>query len=237
MHGRLHGKIALIIEGDSEIAAAAAVRFAREGARVALCGRDAESLEEAATAVADAGGSAYVLQADPSHDAQLSAALEQAIGQFGTLDVLICCPPEPSGERRARPDLAASKALVTMAARGGGSIVLVAIPAGASGRSGGDSSLSSLESTARRLASEGAPRAVRVNVVAPGLVATERMLAGFTDPTGRKNAEQSVPLGRLGRPDEIAAAIAFLASEDAGYITGVTVAVDGGYSAAARREH
>jgi NAD(P)-dependent dehydrogenase (short-subunit alcohol dehydrogenase family) len=236
MHGRLHGKIALILEGDSEIAAAAAVRFAREGARVALCGRDAESLEETATAVADAGGSAYVLLADPDHDAQLSAVLDQAIGQFGTLDVLICCPPEHGKGRQAGVDLAASKALVSMAARGGGSIVLVAPPTGDSGPSAADSPLSSVEASARRLALDGASRAVRVNVVAPGLVATERMLAGFTEPSGRKNAERSVPLGRFGRADEIAATIAFLASDDAGYITGVTVTVDGGCSAAARRE-
>jgi NAD(P)-dependent dehydrogenase (short-subunit alcohol dehydrogenase family) len=236
MHGRLHGKIALIIEGDSEIAAAAAVRFAREGARVALCGRDPESLEETATAVADAGGSAYVLLADPDHDAQISAVLDQAIGQFGTLDVLICCPPEHGKERQAGVDLAASKALVSMAARGGGSIVLVAPPTGDSGPSAADSPLSSVEASARRLALDGASRAVRVNVVAPGLVATERMLAGFTEPSGRQNAERSVPLGRFGRADEIAATIAFLASDDAGYITGVTVTVDGGCSAAARRE-
>lgn len=236
MHGRLHGKIALIIEGDGEIAAAAAVRFAREGARVALCGRNAEALEETATAVADAGGNAYVLAADPNHDAQLSAVLDQAIGQFGTLDALICCPADDGGGKTVEADLVASKALVTMAARGGGAIVLVAPATDAGGRPAADTSLASVEAIARRLALEGASRAVRVNVIAPGFVATERLLAGFKDPSGRKSAEHSVPLGRFGRPDEIAAGIAFLASDDARYITGITVAVDGGYGAAAGRE-
>ena len=224
MHGRLHGKIALLLEGDGEIAAATAVRFAREGARVALCGREAEGLEDVATAVADAGGNAYVLQVDPSHDAQISAVLDEATGQFGTLDILICCPADRHDGRQGSAELAASKALVVMAARGGGSIVMVAHSTRPDGRS-------PTEASARRLAVEGAPRAVRVNVVAPGLIATERLLGGFTDATGRKEAEQSVPLGRLGRPDEIAAAIAFLASDDASYITGVTIAVDGGCEA------
>jgi NAD(P)-dependent dehydrogenase (short-subunit alcohol dehydrogenase family) len=231
MHGRLHGKITLILEGDGEIAAATAVRFAREGARVALCGRNAETLEEVATAVADAGGGAYVLQADPGHEAQISAVFDQALGQFGTLDVLVCFPPEPGTERRDGTELAASKALVIMAARGGGAIVAVAAPTRCDHGSVPAASLVPLEASARRLALEGAARGVRVNVVAPGLVSTEDLLASLADPMGRRSAEQTVPLGRLGHPDEVAAAIAFLASDDASYITGVTVAVDGGCEA------
>jgi meso-butanediol dehydrogenase/(S,S)-butanediol dehydrogenase/diacetyl reductase len=226
MHGRLHGKIALILEGDGEIAAATAVRFAREGARVILCGRDAESLEDAATAVADAGGSAYVLQADCGHNGQVAAVLDQAIGQFGTIDILVCCPAE-HGAPRAGGEAAASQALVTMAARGGGSITIVAPPI-TGGRAATDAARTAAASGVRRLALEGAARAVRANLVVPGLIGTERRIGGFADASARKSAEQSIPLGRFGHPDEIAATIAFLASDDAGYITGATIIVDGG---------
>jgi meso-butanediol dehydrogenase/(S,S)-butanediol dehydrogenase/diacetyl reductase len=227
MHGRLHGKIVLILEGEGEIAAATAVRFAREGARVALCGRDAESLEETATAVADVGGSAYVMQADAGHEAQLSAVLDEAVGQFGMLDVLVCCPPK-HGTTKTAGESTARKALVTMAARGGGSIVLVAPSTSDDERPNGDTGRAALEAATRRLAVEGASHAVRANLVVPGLIQTEHRLASLADPAARKAAEQAVPLGRFGRPDEIAAAIAFLASDDASYITGATVTVDGG---------
>jgi len=230
MHGRLHGKIALILEAEGEIAAAAAVRFAREGARVALCGRAAQGLEETATAVADAGGNAYVLQADAARETQISAVLDEAVGQFGTLDILVCCPNE-RGTRRTAAEPAARKAMLTMAARGGGSIVIVARPSSGDEPQGAEESRPMLEAVARRLALEGAPRSVRVNVVAPGLIGTERYLGSFDDPAARKAAEQTVPLGRFAQPDEIAAAIAFLASGDAGYLTGVTMIVDGGCDA------
>jgi NAD(P)-dependent dehydrogenase (short-subunit alcohol dehydrogenase family) len=230
MHGRLHGKIALILHGDGEIAAATSVRFAREGARVALCGRDAVSLEETATAVADAGGSAYVLQADPGNDAQVSAVLDESLDQFGTLDILVCCPAE-SGARKASAEPAAQKALAAMAVRGGGSIVIVAPMPNPDDTRVCDSGQGAMEALARKLAVEGAPRAVRVNVLAPGLIATEHFLGSFEDPADRKKAEQGIPLGRFALPDEIAAAIAFLASDDAAYITGVTVTVDGGRDA------
>jgi len=232
MHGRLHGKIALLLEGESEIAAAAAVRFAREGARVALCGRDTERLEEVATAVADAGGSAYILQADVGHDAQIDAVFDQVIGEFGTLDVLVYCPSQRGA---TRAESAARKALVTMAARGGGAVVVVTPPTGSADPSSRETPPASLEALVRHLALEGAGRAVRVNMVAPGLVATERLVAGFTDPSQRTSAEHSVPLGRFARPDEIAAAIAFLASDDASYISGVTLRVDGGCAAVRNR--
>lgn len=228
MHGRLHGKVALILEGESEIAAAAAVRFAREGCRLALCGRDAARLEEVATAVADTGGSAYVLQADPSHDTQLSAVIDESIGQFGTIDVLVCCTAGRGAKSQAGAERAVAKALVAMAARGGGSIVVVA-PADAAA-----AVLAGIVDCVEKLALEGAARGVRVNVVLPGLVATEELLGGLGGPTGRKRAEESVPLGRLAQPDEVAAAIAFLASDDAGYITGTTVTVDGGRDARKR---
>jgi meso-butanediol dehydrogenase/(S,S)-butanediol dehydrogenase/diacetyl reductase len=230
MHGRLHGKIALILEGDGEIAAATAVRFAREGARLALCGRDGERLEETATAVADVGGSAYVLQADAAHETQISAVLDEVVSQFGTLDVIVCCPNE-HGASRTTAEPAARKAMLTMAARGGGSIVIVARPASGSGPQDGDESRPVLESLVRRLALEGAPRAVRANLLAPGLVGTERFLGTFDDSAASKAAEEAVPLGRFAQPDEIAGAIAFLSSEDAAYLTGVTVIVDGGCDA------
>lgn len=231
MHGRLHGKIALIVEGDNEIAAATAVRFAREGARVALCGRNGTKLEETATAVADAGGTAYVLHADPDREAQVVAVIDEAVNRLGTLDVLVCCTLE-SGAGASVAEPAGKKALLAMAARGGGAIVIVAPPASAAAAARPfDGGRASLEGLIRRLAVDGGVHSVRTNLVVPGLVGTEDFLGGFAEPAATKVAQDTVPLHRFGRPDEVAAAIAFLSSDDAAYITGVSVIVDGGRAA------
>jgi NAD(P)-dependent dehydrogenase (short-subunit alcohol dehydrogenase family) len=125
-------------------------------------------------------------------------------------------------------------ALPILAEQGGGSIVNVSSNAGHLGHPGIGAyaaAKAALESLTRTAAVEAAAHAVRVNSIALGVIATEGTLAAFAEPKARAAMQAAIPLGRFGEPDEIAAAIAFLVSDDASYVTGACLVVDGGQRA------
>jgi 2-hydroxycyclohexanecarboxyl-CoA dehydrogenase len=243
---RFEGKVALVTGGAGGIGAATSSRLAAEGARVAVCDLDGDAARELA---ADLGGAG--LDLDVRSRESVAAAVAATERQLGPVDVLVNnagvagelfftqTPPEVWDHMLAvnlHGVLAVTHAVLPgMHDRGGGAIVNVASEAGRVG-----SQLSVVYSATKAgvigftkaLAKESARFGVRVNAVAPGPIDTQmvrgaevlgeigaRMVQGMVDSTAMK---------RLGEPDEVAAAIAYLASEEASYVTGETVGVSGG---------
>ncbi|MDN6876162.1 glucose 1-dehydrogenase [Pseudomonas citronellolis] len=246
--GKLNDKIALVTGGNSGIGLATAQRFAREGATVVITGRRRQVLDEA---VGQIGGNALGICADAGRLADIDA-LYQRIGQlFGRLDVLVANAGiirPAAGEQvdEAQFDeqfdinvkgvfYSIQKALPLL--RDGGSIVLVSSIAHLKALDAHvvyAASKAAVRSFARSWAAELRQRNIRVNCLSPGPVLTpiigkmgigDEQFAAF-----ERQVAGQIPLGRLGRPEELANAALFLASDDSSFVTGVDLCVDGGLS-------
>ncbi len=250
MAGRLEGKIAIVTGGGTGIGAATARLFAREGAHVVVCGRRREPLEAVTKTIAGEGGRAEWRSLDVSDEAAAAELIRDTARRRGRLDVLV----QNAFQMVAAPIAQMSTvdwhacfkttldavffglraALPLMGAQGGGSIVNVSSTAGHAGQAflaGYASAKAALENLTRTAAVEGAPERVRVNAVAPGLVATEGTEAAFADPAARRAMESMIPLGRFATPDEIASGMLYLASDEASFVTGACLVIDGGQRA------
>ena len=237
----------LVTGGSSGIGLAAAHRFAQQGARVVLVARNEERLRAAMTTLPGTGHDVRV--ADATDEDAMAVLLKSLKEQFGALHVGVCC----AGAHAVRP-LAVSRAknfeelyrqnvisavntirpLIKSMPAEGGAIVLVSSVAGLRGSAAAaaySAAKGALLSLTRSLAVEFAARRIRVNVVIPGVVETpmSEEFLGTLPPEQRDALVRSHPLG-LGRPDDVAAAIVFLASADARWMTGAELVVDGGLS-------
>jgi meso-butanediol dehydrogenase/(S,S)-butanediol dehydrogenase/diacetyl reductase len=250
MGERLEGKVVLITGGGSGIGAAMARRFAHEGARVVICGRRREPLDRLVGALAAAGLAAEAVPADVADEGQVASLVGDTARRHGRLDVLVSNAFQMSvgpveglsttdWHHNFRVTLDAvffglRAALPVMREQGRGAIVNVSSTAGLAGQSGlaaYASAKAALENLTRTAAVEAAPFGVRVNSLCPGVIATEGTLAAFGDAKLRRAMERQIPTGRFGTPEEVAAAALFLASDDASYVTGATLIVDGGQRA------
>jgi citronellol/citronellal dehydrogenase len=243
------GRVAIVTGGGSGIGAATALLLARLGASVAIAGRKVERLKAMAAEVGEASGrTCLAVPTDVRNEQQVSALVEQVLRHFGRIDVLINC----AGGTLMSPlkDLTtkmwdASFALNVDAAyyctreagrhflaQRSGVIVNVSSLAGVHGTKAGahySAAKAALQMFTRVSAAEWGPHGVRVNCVAPGMILSELATQHLRD--SKIDIEAGVatfPLRRAGRPDEVANAIAFLASDAASYITGETLAVGGG---------
>ncbi len=253
---RLAGKNALVTGASSGIGRAIAIRFAREGANVAINyhsgAAEAEVTRQAVCDAHRAGGNpngrTIVIGADVSDEDQVKAMFRQTLDAFGSLDVLVnnagIQAPCPSHELEAAdfdrilavnlrgPFLCAREALRHFLARGKGGVILnnssvheiIPKPTYLSY----SISKGGMENLTRTLALEYADRGIRVNAVGPGAIVTPMNNSWIDDPKMRAEVEGHIPMGRSGDPDEIAAVFAFLASDEASYITGQTIFACGG---------
>jgi meso-butanediol dehydrogenase/(S,S)-butanediol dehydrogenase/diacetyl reductase len=248
--GRVQGKVVIVTGGGSGIGAATAKLLAREGAHVVLCGRRRAPLDAVVKGVAGQGGRAEAHVADVTDEAQFRALVEQTAARHGRLDVLVnnayamyAAPIQSLSAEQWRENFTTTldaaffgirAALGVMGRQGGGSIVNVSSTAGHAGQAGlagYSTAKAALENLTRNAAVEGAPLGVRVNTLAPGVIATEGTEAAFADPRMRRAMERMIPLGRLGRPEEIASGILFFASDESSFATGSCLVIDGGQRA------
>lgn len=249
MQGSLQGKVAFITGGGSGIGAATAERFAQEGARVVICGRRQEPLDQVVARIHAGGGEAEAVLADVSDEQAFVGALEAAAKRHGQLDILVNNAMaftwgsiEETNTEQWRANFTTSvdgtfwgtrTALQLMKAHGGSIVNLSSIcgELGTPWMSGYSASKAAVTNFSRAAAAEGAPYGVRVNVVIPAVVETPATAGMLSDDNARKNTEKLIPMGRVGQPEELANAILFLASDQASYVTGATLPVDGGRSA------
>lgn len=245
---RMRGKTAVVTGAGSGLGRATALRLAAEGAHVACADRAADHARETATAIADAGGEALALEVDVTDAEACARMIEATLRRFGALTTLVNSAgiagpagPEPAVEAwRHVVDvnltgtwLAAQAARGALAADGHGSVINLASIYGVTGGSRSPAYAASkggVTNLTRQLALQWAP-AIRVNCVCPGHVETPLTAAVMADPAWRASTLPKYPLGRFGTVDDVAAAILYLASDEAAFITGVALPVDGGYTA------
>jgi NAD(P)-dependent dehydrogenase (short-subunit alcohol dehydrogenase family) len=252
--GRLDGKIALITGAGRGMGRVAAELFAAEGARVAVADRVVEEGEAAVAAIRATGGEAVFVPVDVADAAQVEAMVAATVAAFGGLHVLYNNAgifPADDGGATETPEptwdtvmdvnlkgvwLGCKYGIPAMLDSGGGSIVnvasFVALMGAATAQIAYTASKGGVLSMTREIAVEHARRGVRANALCPGPIETELLAALMADPAHRQRRLVHIPMGRLGRADELAKAALFLASDDSSFMTGASLVVDGGITAA-----
>ncbi len=243
---RLKDRTAIVTGGSRGIGEAIANRLADEGARVAVCAsRSLDRAEAVARGIEGRGGSALALQADVSNPAHVKALFKSVLDRWGALDILVnnAGIARDGLLMRLKPDdwdavldvnlkgafLCMQAAVRPMMRARSGRIINISSVTGLMGnpgQAGYTAAKSGLIGLTKTAAKELAGRGITANVVAPGYIPTE-MTEKLPDSLKEKILEQ-VPLGTPGKPEDIAAAVAFLASGDAAYVTGQVLVVDGG---------
>jgi 3-oxoacyl-[acyl-carrier protein] reductase len=254
----LSGKCALVCAASKGLGKAAALALAQAGARVAICARGREPLEAAADEIRAAGGSFVMpIVADVGRAEDVQRLVASASTELGAIDVLVTnTGGPPSGRFESIPDgdwIASFDSIVMSAVRlcraviphmrqrGGGRIIhvtSVSVKQPIEGLVLSNALRAAVTGLSRTLANELAGDRILVNCLAPGYTATDRVAQlnraaaareGIATEEVLARLEQQIPLGRLGTPEEFAAAVTFLASPAASFITGTTLQVDGGY--------
>ncbi|MCG8348600.1 MAG: glucose 1-dehydrogenase [Chloroflexales bacterium] len=250
-------KVVLVTGGSSGVGQATAVVFGRQGIRVIVTGRNSKGLDETVEHVRQAGGVAQKITADISEPNDIQRMIEQALAVYGQLDILVNNAGTqgevaPLVDQRlasfqevfdtnvrsvflcmkyAIPHLLNQRGAIVNIASGGG---LVGVP----GASVYCASKHAVIGMTKVAALDYATAGLRVNAVCPGGVDTpmlQRFFESIPDPDARRQAREEFnathPIGRIAKPEEVAAAVVFLCSPDAAFITGTTLSVDGGYVA------
>lgn len=251
---RFEQQVAVVTGASRGIGRAVAEAFAREGAHVVLVSNDAQQGEAAARALEAAGGSALFVSADVSREADIRQMIDAAVQRWGRLDILVnnagiymqgdvTQTSLPDWERIMNTNLTSAflcthYAVPIMIQQGGGAVVNVASEAGLVGIKGQvvyNVSKAGMIALTKSCAVDLAERGVRVNCVCPGTTDTplvREAVSRAPDPAAaRRFLEQVRPMNRLGTSDEIASAVLYLASREAGYATGAVLSIDGGYTA------
>lgn len=248
---RLAGKAALVTGAGGAIGGAISRRFAAEGAAVACLDVDGDAAGRTAAVIAASGGNAFSVTCDVARADQVREAMARAVGKFGGIQVLVnaAANTDPGftivdideADWKATLDvnltgvfLVCKYAIPELAATGGGSIVIVASQLGrvvVPKRPAYVTSKAALLQLSRALAVDHAGDGIRVNTISPGAIETDRLTVRFgTMEKARETLAPLHPIGRLGRPEEIANGALFLASEESSFMTGADLVMDGGYT-------
>ena len=252
--GRLDGKVALITGGASGMGKVASHLFAREGAKVVLTDVADQAGEEVAAAIRDEGAEAAYVHADVSKSFDAQAMVRFAVDTFGGLTVLYNNAgvfPERDGSVTETPEdvwdltidinlkgvyLGCRYGIPAMIESGGGSIVnvasFVALMGAATPQIAYTASKGGVLSMTREIAVEFARKGVRANSLCPGPIETPLLQELLADPARRQRRLVHIPMGRFGQAQEIANAALFLASDESSYMTGASLVIDGGITAA-----
>jgi len=257
MAGLLAGKVTLVTGGASGIGRAAAFACAREGARLIIADTQEEGAQQTVHLITEKGGEASFVQTDVTRATEVEALISKAVKRYGRLD---CAHNNAgisgrgiAGDHRALtaeyPDerwhqviavnltgvwLCMKYELQQMLKQGGGAIVNTASAAGLVGLVGNAAYVASKHGVVgltRTAALEYAKQGIRVNCVCPGYIQTPMTAPGIQDPDGMARMIASEPVGRIGNPEEVAEAVVWLCSDAASFVTGHTMAIDGGYVA------
>ena len=251
---RLEGKVALITGGASGMGKVASELFAAEGASVVLSDVSAESGGATASAISASGASAVYVHADVSDAADAEAMVGFAIERFGRLDILynnagimlggdgsVADTSEEVWDRTLAINVkgvafGCKYGVPAMLASGGGSIInvasFVAWMGAATSQTAYTASKGAVLSMTREIAVEYARRGIRCNALCPGPIETPLLMQLLSDEVKRQRRFVHIPMGRLGRAEELAKAALFLASDDSSFMTGASLIIDGGITAA-----
>jgi 3-oxoacyl-[acyl-carrier protein] reductase len=241
----LSGRVALVTGASQGIGRACALKLAQSGASVALAARGQEKLQALAAEISAAGGNAAAFSLDVSDEEQIKSTFKTVIAQFGKIDILVNNAGITRDQlvmRMKRADwdavlntnltsayLCTQQAIGSMLKQRWGRIVNVTSIFGQTGQAGQANyaaSKAGLIGLTMAIAREVSSRNITCNAVAPGFIETA-MTSGLAEDF-KQNAVKMIPLGRVGTPDDVANAVAFLASEEASYITGHVLNVNGG---------
>ncbi len=248
---RLEAKVALITGAASGMGANMARLFAGEGAKVVVADMLDDEGNQVVADITRANGAAIFRHLDVSNEAEWQAAVEATLAEYGKLDILVNDAGLSGSAVEDLFDTAAWDRLMSVNARGaflgmkfaipimkaagGGSIVNISSISGITGQHGIHVAYNASKGAVRTLTKAAAVQHgadnIRVNSVHPGLMPPMRSSGRTADPAVRARMLRQVPLGRAGRPEEVANAVLFLASDEASYITGAELYVDGGYLA------
>ncbi len=248
----LEHKRALITGAGMGMGRAAAVRFAQEGARVALVDIDEQAAQAVAVEIQAAGGEALVARADVRSEPDVEAAVAAAVAAWGGLDVIVPNAGVQLAGQDDRADrlslevwqrtidinltgifLTAKHGLRALLKNGGGTVVCTCSPTGqygcATGYDAYSASKAGVYGLVRVMAADYAQEGIRINGVIPGY--TNTPMTSWVTPQDREDLLRTIPLNRPGEPEEVASVMAFLASDQTPYVTGAVWAADGGLTA------
>ena len=251
---RLQGKVALITGGASGMGRVASLLFASEGAEVVLTDLNDDLGQATAAEITDAGGHALYVHADVSRESDAKAMVDAAVERFGRLNILynnagVMLPADGSVHTTEESvwditlavnvkgvAFGCKYGVPAMLASGGGSIInvasFVAWLGAATSQTAYTASKGAVLAMTREIAVEYARKGVRCNALCPGPIETPLLMQLLSDEEKKQRRFVHIPMGRLGQAEELAKAALFLASDDSSYMTGTSLIVDGGITAA-----
>ena len=250
--GRLEGQAAIVTGGAQGIGGSCARRLAEEGAKVLIADIDAAASNANVETIRRQGGTAESIRADLGRHDDIKAMIDRTTELWGRLDIIVnnAYSPAHGGGEGSAVDvteeawdvgmtllvksifLATKYAVPEMRKTGAGSIVNISSVHGlltAPGKLVYEAGKAALLGVTRQMATDFGPMGIRVNAICPGHIVTERLRTGWNDnPSGERFFEDQYPLRKLGKPEDIANAVVFLSSDQAAFITGHSLVVDGG---------